>query len=110
MRLQNPFGVSVEWLRFSAMNSNGGEKPGPVDPKDVVRMLELELMQKRAARQMAGARWSGLRTASFVFLFVVVAGTMLALYFLFTSGRLQELKARNSPQPSPSTASISPSP
>ena len=32
------------------MNSNGG-KPEPADPENAVRMLELELMRQRAARQ-----------------------------------------------------------
>ena len=50
------------------MNSSGDGKPEPVDPETVVRMLELELMQKRAARQMAGRPLSGLRAASFAFL------------------------------------------
>jgi hypothetical protein len=85
------------------MNSNGG-KPEPVDPESVVRMLELELMQQRAARQLAGARWSGFRAASFIFLFAVILGALLTLYYLVSSGRLDELRAHNAPKPSPSIA------
>ena len=80
------------------MNSNDDGKSEPVDPETVVRMLELELIQKRAARQMAGRRWSGLRAASFVFLFAVILGALLAFYYVFYSGSLDALQT---PQPSP---------
>lgn len=91
------------------MNSNESGKLEPVNPEDAVRLLELELIQKRAARQMAGARWRGLRAASFFFLFVVIVGALLAFYFLFASGRLSSQRTPDGPQPSPSTASIPPS-
>lgn len=81
------------------MNSNGDGKPEPVDPETVVRMLELELMQKRAARQMAGRRFGGLRAASFVFLIAVILGALLAFYYVFYSGNLDTLQM---PQSSPS--------
>jgi hypothetical protein len=88
------------------MNSNGG-KPEPVDPENAVRMLEIELMRQRASRLVAGAPYRGLRAASFVFLFVIILGALLALYYLVSSGRLDELRARNAPKPSPSLASPS---
>jgi hypothetical protein len=91
------------------MNSNGG-KPEPVDPESVVRMLELELMQQSAARQQAGAPYRGLRAASFIFLFAVILAALLALYYLFSSGHLDELRARNSPQPRPSATEASRTP
>jgi hypothetical protein len=90
------------------MNSNGG-KPEPVDPESVARILELELMQQRAARQRAGAPYRGLRAASFIFLFAVILAA-LALYYFFTSGRLDELRARNTPQPSPVARAVSRTP
>ncbi len=83
------------------MNSNGDGKPEPVDPENVVRMLELELMQKRAARQMAGRRFGGLRAASFLFLFAVIVGALLAFYYVFYSGGLDALRARTGAQPTP---------
>lgn len=92
------------------MNFHGDGKPEPVDPETAVRLLELELMQKRAARQMAGRPGSGLRTASFIFLFAVILGALLALYYLFTSGRLDELRARNEPQSNPSATAGSRTP
>jgi hypothetical protein len=85
------------------MNSNGG-KHEPVDPEDAERMLEIELMRQRAARQVAGSPYRGLRAASFIFLFAIILGALLALYYLVSSGRLDELRARNAPKPSPSLA------
>lgn len=92
------------------MNSNGNGKPEPVDPETVVRMLELELMQKRAARQMAGRRWGGLRAASFVFLFAVILGALLAFYYVFYSGSLDALHTPNDSQPSPNATASSRTP
>jgi hypothetical protein len=91
------------------MDSNGG-KPEPADPENTLRMLELELMQQRAARQMAGTPYRGLRAASFLFLFVVILGALFAAYYLFFSGRLEEMRARNSPQPNPSASAMSRAP
>ncbi len=92
------------------MNSHGDGKPEPVDPETAVRLLELELMQKRAARQMAGRPGRGLRTASFIFLFAVILGAVFALYYLFTSGRLDELRAGSEPQSNPSATASSRTP
>ena len=88
------------------MNSNGDGKPEPIDPETAVRLLELELMQKRAARQMAAGRRSGLRTASFVFLFAVILGALLAFYYVFYSGSLDQLQTPGGPQPSPGAPAI----
>ena len=84
------------------MHSNGDGKPEPVDPENVVRLLELELMQKRGARQMAGRRFGGLRAASFLFLFAVILGGLLAFYYVFYAGGLDVLQPPNSSAPSPS--------
>ena len=91
------------------MDSNGG-KPEPADPETAVRLLELEMMQQRAARQMAGTPYRGLRAASFLFLFAVLLGAALAAYYLFFSGHLEEIRARNVPEPSPSANAISRTP
>lgn len=89
------------------MNSNGDGKPEPADPENAMRMLELELMRQRATRQQAGAPYRGLRTASFIFLFAVILGALLAFYYVFYTGSLDEFRARNAPKPSPSLASPS---
>ena len=91
------------------MDSNGG-KPEPADPEQAMRLLELEMMQQRMARQMSGTPYRGLRAVSFLFLFVVLLGAALAAYYLFFSGHLEEMRARNVPQPTPSANAMSRTP
>ena len=91
------------------MKSNAGGKHEPVEPDQLVRMVELELQQKRAAREQAIARYGSFRTASFVFIFAVLVGASLAFFFVFSSGRMDGLHARKS-APAISTATISPAP
>jgi hypothetical protein len=79
------------------MNSTGHGKPEPANPEDAVRLLELELMQQRAVRQHAGTPYRGLRAASLFFLFAVVVGALLAFYYVFYSGGLDEYRSRNAP-------------
>jgi hypothetical protein len=92
------------------MKSNGDGKHEPADPENAVRMLELELMRQRAARQQAGAPYRGVRAVSFIFLFVIILGALLTFYYVFYSGGLDEFRARNAPRPSPSLAPRSSSP
>jgi hypothetical protein len=88
------------------MNRHGNGKPEPIDPEQMLRMLDLELMQKRALRKQASARRSNLRALSFFFLFVVIFGAAVAAYFAFTSGRLDELRAGQNPTSTPTPAAI----
>ena len=60
-------------------------EPKDIDPEQLTRLLELELMQKRAVWQQASARHRTIRTASFLFLFIVVVATA-AVFFIFFSG------------------------
>jgi hypothetical protein len=92
------------------MNSNGDGKPEPADPENALRLLELELMRQRAARQQAGTPFRGLRLASFIFLAAVILGAALAFYYVFYSGGLDELRARSSSHPSPSATPVSDTP
>lgn len=80
----------------------------PNDPEEMTRLLELELMQKRAAWQEAGTRRSSLRTVSICFLFVVVIAAMLAFYFLLSSGRLDGRRAPQGNQSPPAETPGSP--
>lgn len=91
------------------MNSNDG-KHEPGDPDDAVRMLELELMQQRAVRKHAGTPYGGLRVASFIFLFAVILGALVAFYYVFFMGGIEAVRTRNSPPPSPSATAISRAP
>ena len=91
------------------MDPNGGTHE-PADPENAVRTLELELMQQRAARQHADAPYRGLRAASFIFVLVIILGALLAFYYAFYLGGLDEVRARNSPQPNPSATAVSRTP
>jgi hypothetical protein len=57
------------------------------DPGQLARVLELELIQKRAAWQRANARHRTVRTISILFLFIIIAGSLAALFFLFSHFR-----------------------
>jgi hypothetical protein len=50
----------------------------------MTRLLELELAQKREAWAQAGARRQKIRTASFLFLALIVLGALVAFFLLFT--------------------------
>ena len=91
------------------MNSNGDGKQEPADPEDAVCLLDLELTRQRAARQQAGTPYRWLRAASILFLFAVILGAMLAFYYVFYSGGLDEFRPRAAPKPAPSLAPRSPS-
>ncbi len=83
----------------------GNRKPPENDPEVMVRLLELELAQKRAARERSTARLKSLRLLSFFFLVLVLGGSFFAFYLFFPADRLKEMKARQS-----SSAQTSPSP
>jgi hypothetical protein len=67
------------------------------EAEELSRLIELELMQKRAEWQKAGARRKNLRSVSILFLFIVVMGALLAFYFAFT--RVNEERATHPPSP-----------
>ena len=54
------------------------------DPEELARLLEIELIQKRAAWQSASERARKIRLASFIFLFFLAIGTLAAFFFLLT--------------------------
>ena len=70
-------------------------KTDDIDPEKLTRLLELELIQKRATWKQAGERVRSIRTAGFVFLFVLIVACVVAGYFAFT--RLNE--QRSNPPP-----------
>jgi hypothetical protein len=87
------------------MNPHSDGKNEPTDPEQLLRLVDLELAQQRAARQRARSPYRGFRLASFVFLFAVILGAVLALYYVFYSGGLDEFRSRAEPRASatPST-------
>jgi hypothetical protein len=52
------------------------------EPGELARVLELELLHKRAAWQRANARHRTIRGLSFFFLFIIILGAVGAFFFL----------------------------
>jgi hypothetical protein len=67
------------------------------EAEQIARLLELELMQKRAAWQQAGARRQNVRIMSFAFLFLIILGCLFGLYFAFSMINGERPKQGNSP-------------
>src|SRR2546429_9144035 len=65
------------------MADPAGPKPNEIDADKLSRLLELELIQKRATWKQAGERYRSIRTAGFVFLFVLIVGCVIGGYFFF---------------------------
>ena len=85
---------------------DGNRKPdNETDPEKLAKLLEMELMQKRASWQQDKQRRNLLRVVSFFFLFLVMAGALLAFWFLFSPDRVNELRAGRT-----STIEATPSP
>ena len=76
------------------MNPHGNGKNEPTDPEQLLRLIDLELAQQRAARQRARSPFRSFRLASFIFLFAVIVGIVLAFYYVFFSGGLDERRSR----------------
>ena len=72
------------------------------DPEKLAKLLEMELMQKRAAWQQGKQRRNAMRVASFFFLFLVMIAALVAFWFLFSPDRISELRSNHAtPAPSP---------
>jgi uncharacterized iron-regulated membrane protein len=57
------------------------------DPDALAKALELELIMKRASWQRMKARRGTWRTLSFLFLFLVILGALVAYFYLMTEAR-----------------------
>jgi hypothetical protein len=88
------------------MNPRGDGKPEPSDPDQLLRLIDIELAQKRLQRERSPSPYRAFRLASFIFLFAVILGIALAFYYVFYSGGLDEIRSRAQAHP---TASPSPS-
>ncbi len=80
---------------------NRKPEPAEIDPDKLEKLLEIELMQKRAAWQQAKARRGNLRLLSVLFLVVIVALALFAFVMYFSPARMQELKSHATPAASP---------
>ena len=75
-------------------------KPKSADPEELARLLEIELIYKRAAWKQAAARQRAIRMASFAFLFFVIMAALFVYFFVFSD--LSE--NRSAPKPTPAAA------
>jgi hypothetical protein len=66
------------------MMSDEDSKPKSTDPEELPRLLEIELLQKRNEWKQAAARARTIRMVSFLFLFLVILGALLAYFFIFS--------------------------
>jgi hypothetical protein len=76
-------------------------KPAGNDPEDLTRLLNLELIQKRAAWQQATGRHKRIKSASIFFLFVVILAALAGFYFVFLRVNEQRGQQRSNSQASP---------
>jgi len=76
-------------------------KPNEIDADNLSRLLELELIQKRASWKQAGDRYRSIRAAGFIFLFVLIVGCLIGGYFALM--RLHETRPN---QPSAANSSV----
>jgi len=90
------------------MNLHDNSKPEPADSDPAIRMLELELAQRRAALRTARSPYRAFRLASLFFLLAVIIGAALAFYFVFYSGGLDEIRARRESAPKATPAAHTP--
>jgi len=72
-------------------------KPNEIDADNLSRLLELELIQKRATWKQAGDRYRSFRAAGFLFLFVLIVGCLVGGYFAFM--RVNEQRANQPTTP-----------
>ena len=70
------------------MNGNQIQTSHPVanDPEELSRLLDIELMQKKAQWQQKTARNKSLKSMSLMFLFLVVMGGLAVFFFVFMKG------------------------
>jgi uncharacterized membrane protein len=72
------------------------DKPETIkqDPEALLRLLDLELRQKRVSWQQAASRHRTSRMISLFAIFVVVVAGLLALFFLFSQANEERANSR----------------
>ncbi len=80
------------------MDDRGGKfEPSETDPEKLARLLEIELMAKRAAWQQASSRRSTARAIAFLFLFLVIAGAIVGYFYLLSNSPAPRAQQENTP-------------
>jgi len=67
-----------------AMSDPVPPRPSAPGADELSRLLELELIQKRATWKQTSQRNRSFRTAAFLFLFLLIAGCVFGFFFVFT--------------------------
>ncbi len=65
-------------------DGDGKPESGPIDPEQLTRLLDIELAQKRATWAEAAASYHRIRSISLLFLAIVIIGSLLAFFFMYT--------------------------
>ena len=78
-----------------------GTNSNETEAETLNRLLEIELIQKRAEWKQAGARHRNARMMSFAFLFFIIIGGLVALFFAFST-----VKEERPKQPSTDTSAV----
>ncbi len=76
------------------MQGDGKPETSNADAEQAMKLLEIELMAKRMARQQAGSRRGTWRALGFLFLLAVIAAVAAAFYYAST---LRERAPRANP-------------
>lgn len=61
------------------------------ETEKLFQMLEVKLGQERVAWRQAKSKMRAVRTASFLFLFLLILGALIAFYFIFTRAQEQRV-------------------
>ena len=77
-------------------------KPNEAEAEKLARLLELELVQKRAQWKQASARRQNARIMSFALLFLIIIGCLAGLYFAFSMVNGERPKQQSSTVPADS--------
>jgi hypothetical protein len=62
--------------------ADGKSEPSKLNPEQLSKLLEIELMQKRAGWQRSAAQRRTVRALAFLFLLVVIGGAIAAYLFV----------------------------
>jgi hypothetical protein len=77
----------------------GATNSNQIESEKLMRLLDLELAQKRAAWKEAGTRRRNARMMSFAFLFLIILGCLFGLFFAFSMVNDRQPRERSSPTP-----------
>ena len=90
------FSGSAYYLQHFSMMHADISKPETIeqDPEGLLRLLDLELRQKRALWQRAATRHRTSRMVGLLSIFIVMAAAFFALFFLFSQANEERTNSR----------------